>query len=329
MDNREVRRIPPSAALPSRPAIPAWALSLLLHVCVLSLLILTIRSTPRQGTETEQVAEVGIALKYRDGEQQYYETEDDTDVASPNAVASVATSMSREELLEDQPPVDPTDVLPKSVGIIGPSALETGSVGNAGDATGGPRPRKGPRGGGVQTQLFGIQGEGYKFVYVFDRSGSMGGSSRSALNAAKAELLASIEPLDSNHQFQIIFYNERPVIFNPSGQNGRLAFGNERNKNLARRFIRSITADGATRHVEALMLAIKMRPDVIFFLTDADEPQLSLRELDKIQNAAAGIVINSIEFGFGPQSRSNNFLQKLANKNNGQHVYVDISKLRR
>jgi len=33
-----------------------------------------------------------------------------------------------------------------------------------------------PREGGkAHTSLFGVVGEGYKFVYVFDRSGSMGG----------------------------------------------------------------------------------------------------------------------------------------------------------
>ncbi len=180
--------------------------------------------------------------------------------------------------------------------------------------------------GKARTSLFGIVGEGYKFVYVFDRSGSMGGSGRNALRAVKAELLASLEHLDTVHQFQIVFYNERPLLFNPSGTPGRLAFANEQNKDRARRFIESITADGGTEHEDALRLAIKMRPDVIFFLTDADEPPLTRSQLDRIQRLAAGITIHAIEFGPGPKPEGKTFLAVLAGENAGQYTYVDISK---
>lgn len=180
--------------------------------------------------------------------------------------------------------------------------------------------------GKARTSLFGIVGEGYKFVYVFDRSGSMGGSGKTALRAVKAELLASLENLDTVHQFQIIFYNEKPVIFNPSGTPGRLAFGTEQNKDRARRFLDTIVADGGTEHEEALRLAVKMRPDVIFFLTDADEPVLDRQQLNRIQRLAAGIIIHAIEFGRGPKPDGNTFLAVLAEENGGQYTYVDISK---
>jgi len=189
-----------------------------------------------------------------------------------------------------------------------------------------PKYHPGPADGKARTSLFGVVGEGYKFVYVFDRSGSMGGSGRNALRAVKAELLASLEHLDTVHQFQIIFYNERPVIFNPSGAPGRLAFANEQNKQRARRFIATIVADGGTRHTDALELAAKMRPDVIFFLTDADEPTLSRRDLDKVQRQAAGITIHAIEFGTGPKPEGKSFLEVLAEENAGQYTYVDISR---
>jgi len=180
--------------------------------------------------------------------------------------------------------------------------------------------------GKARTSLFGIVGEGYKFVYVFDRSGSMGGSGRNALRAVKAELLASLESLDTVHQFQIVFYNERPVIFNPSGIPGKLAFANEQNKERAQRFIQSIVADGGTEHEEALRLAVRMHPDVIFFLTDADEPKLTRSQLDTIQRLAAGIIIHAIEFGPGPKPDGKSFLAVLAGENGGQYTYVDISK---
>jgi hypothetical protein len=75
------------------------------------------------------------------------------------------------------------------------------------------------------------------------------------------------------------------------------------------------------------MMAIRLQPDVIFFLTDADEPKLSPNQLARLHRAAAGISINAIEFGFGPQADRDNFLVQLAQQNDGRHVYVDISKV--
>ncbi|MEN6407234.1 MAG: VWA domain-containing protein [Thermoguttaceae bacterium] len=181
-------------------------------------------------------------------------------------------------------------------------------------------------GGKARTSLFGVVGEGYKFVYVFDRSGSMGGSGQRALRAAKGELIRSLEPLDTVHQFQLIFYNEQPLLFNPSGTPGRLAFATDANKRRAIRFIESVQADGGTNHEDALRLAIRLQPDVIFLLTDADEPTLTAAQLDKIRTLAAGIVINAIEFGDGPKPAGASFLETLARENGGGYAYVDLSK---
>jgi hypothetical protein len=181
-------------------------------------------------------------------------------------------------------------------------------------------------GGKARTSLFGVVGEGYKFVYVFDRSGSMGGDGRNALRAVKAELAESLKHLGSVHQFQIIFYNEKPAVFNPSGTPGRLAFATDENKQRATRFVQSISAQGGTDHEQALRLAIGMRPDVIFFLTDADDPKLTAAQLEKIRNAAAGIVLNTIEFGPGPKPAEQSFLETLARQNAGGYAYIDISK---
>ncbi len=182
--------------------------------------------------------------------------------------------------------------------------------------------------GKVKVSLFGTVGEGYKFIYCFDRSGSMGGSASSALGAVQAELRESLKPLDSVHQFQIIFYNERPVVFNPSGTPGRLAFANPQNKERALRFLGSLAADGGTDHEEALKLAIRMQPDVIFFLTDGDEPKLTAAQIEEITYRAGGIQINTIQFASGPKPAEESFLVELARQNGGQYRYVDITKLR-
>ena len=181
-------------------------------------------------------------------------------------------------------------------------------------------------GGKARTSIFGLVGEGYKFVYVFDRSGSMGGDGAASLKALKAELVASLKNLDTVHQFQIIFYNHRPVLFNPSGTPGKLAFATQRNKEEAQRFLDSIEAFGGTDHEAALRMATALKPDVIFLLTDGDEPKLTPRQMEKIERWAAGIPINIIEFGPGPAPQSENFLKELARRSGSQYIYIDTTK---
>jgi len=178
-----------------------------------------------------------------------------------------------------------------------------------------------------RTSFFGLVGEGYKFVYVVDRSGSMSAGPRDALRVAKAELVRSIRRLDSVHQFQLIFYNERPLLFNPSGMPGRLALATERNKQQAEQFIDSVRAFGGTGHEDALRLAIRLHPDVIFLLTDAADPPLTPGQLTTLRDLAAGIVIHAVEFGEGPKPAGENFLAQLARQTGGQYAYVDVSRI--
>ena len=311
---------------PRRATLPSWLISLLLHAVLIVVLGLTLRLAPPQGAMAERTAEVGIVLKHSEGPSEYFEHEDEAGGAdSPAAAANAAPAPA--ELFAEQPPAGAADALPSPLAVIGPGVLEQGGVGTAVGADQGPRGRGRGIGGKARTSVFGIEGEGYKFAYVFDRSGSMGGSGRNALQAAKAQLIASLKSLENTHQFQIIFYNDRPWRFNPTGHPNKMFFATEQNKALAAKFIGSITADGATRHEDALLMAIAMQPDVIFFLTDADEPKLWPPQLAKIKRRAAGITINTIEFGFGPQSDANNFLVQLARLNGGRHAYVDISKM--
>ncbi len=248
-------------------------------------------------------------------------------LAQPREAGDAGTSRALGELLDEEPPVNLAGVLPSSGDPAGSGAVEQGGAGSAHGLTSEPHGSNRARGGMARTGVFGAIGEGHKFVYVFDRSGSMDGHGGAPLSAAKAELISSLRNLGQTHQFQIIFYNEKPRVFNPSGVVGRLVFGTEQNKHLAHKFIGSITADGATRHEEALVLALRMAPDVIFFLTDADEPRLSAQQLAHIARVNQGTSINAIEFGYGPLRDSDNFLVTLARQNGGKHVYIDVSQL--
>lgn len=146
------------------------------------------------------------------------------------------------------------------------------------------------------------------------------------MRAVKAEVLSSLDALENTHQFQIIFYNETPKVFNPTGQPGRLAFGTPQNKAAAEQFVNSLIADGGTRHDDAIALALRMRPDAVFLFTDADDPKLGPYELGRIDRLAGGTPIHTIEFGSGPQPQSDSFLLKLARQSGGKYRYIDITR---
>jgi len=302
---------------------PAWLISILLHALLFASLAWSFRASPKAaGLEPER--QVGIVLvRQVEGRREFQgqeETVSDTESVSPHPALSVSDALPNQQERE----VDLSSVLPKVDGAAGDSGIR-----GLTDATqlgqGPPRGKLGDD--AIRTEVFGAYGEGNRFAYVFDRSGSMNGFGGRPLAAAKAELLASLEDLQSHHQFQIIFYNESPRVFNPHGGTPRLVWGDEISKRRARRFVAGIEASGGTEHMAALMLALQLGPDVLFFLTDADEPVLSSAQLRKIRRRNNGAVIHSIEFGFGPSVQSDNFLARLANSNGGQHVYVDVAKL--
>jgi hypothetical protein len=337
------RPLPPAPEVWSAWALrPRWTrasvLSVLFHASAILLLALLLPKARPGGPWADNRA-ITIALESESEDEDYYADEEaPTSDAAQSAVeisSDAATSDSAAAAeggapspFDDTPPVDPRGALPAPADFQGAAGASQLAATGATGLLDGPGARTRPTGGRARTKVFGVSGEGYKFAYVFDRSGSMGGSGHSALAAAKAQLKASLNDLGETHQFQIIFYNEKPTIFPIAGHIGRLVWGTPQNKLQANRFIDGIIADGATRHEEALMAALKMGADVIFFLTDADQPELTPAQLARIHaRNSGGTMINTIEFGLGPQVDRRNFLVKLAEQNGGQHVYFDVSKL--
>jgi hypothetical protein len=315
--------------------LPAWLLSCGLHFTVLLTLGVVIRPRP-QGAADEPRRDGGIVLVNRAaGKAEYFSDDRDSGSASSAASSAAIQAQPNPFPASDQPPVVAGPKLPTDRGPLSGSAPPSGSaLPSAGALTTGGGKKGGPLGRGddygVETQVFGVKGKGSRFVYVFDRSASMSGFEGRPLAAAKRELIASLQSLQGVNQFQIIFYNENPRMMNlVPGQQPQMLFGDDEGKRQAESFVSGIHADGGTSHMKALTLALRMGPDVIFFLTDADEPQLRNDELARIRRLNRGTVINAIEFGAGSSTSRYSFLKRLAAENDGQHGYVDVTRLPR
>jgi hypothetical protein len=192
-------------------------------------------------------------------------------------------------------------------------------------AAGGPMdvPGAPPRSPGARTGIFGLEAQGNRFVYVFDRSASMGEPDGRPLAAAREELLASLADLGDSQQFHLIFYNERPTMFAPAAGRGRPVFASDENRAEARRFVEGIAAAGGTRHYEAIAAALKLAPDVVFVLTDGTaEDDLAEDELGWLVRAAGTARIMVVQFG-GDGRRSPR-LARLAERTGGGYKVVAV-----
>jgi hypothetical protein len=326
----------------------AWTASLVLHLTATVLMGLLVQRLPR-GADLGAGNSMVIDLSTGDGDLDF--GHDPTSITSgaeapvaPTILDQPPTGLATEpvpaQLVADLPNSVPTsatasggDVQPSINPFMGSGRSSFAREDQPADPSGSPRsaaPRGRPAGGfgGSRStaEVFGVKGTGSKFVYLFDRSTSMEGP---PLAAAKRQLVASLQSLNSVNQFQIIFFNSQPYPLDVTGV-GRMAFADERNKRMAANMIGHVTADLGTDRYAALKAAIAFRPDVIFFLTDAEDEMLS-GEISEIlrANERAGAMICVIEFGRSPLPPRENFLKRLARESGGQYGYVDTSGLSR
>lgn len=178
--------------------------------------------------------------------------------------------------------------------------------------------------GGVRTGIFGLEARGNRFVYVFDRSASMGEPAGLPLAAAKRELLRSLDQLGDVQQFYVIFYNDRLQVFSPPGARGRLVFATDENRRAAGRFVESVRASGGTRHEEPLAAAFRLDPDVVFLLTDADaKDDLTPAGLERLARLGGGSRCMVIQFG--DEAARSPRLAELASRCGGRYLTVSPS----
>lgn len=208
--------------------------------------------------------------------------------------------------------------------VLAPGGTGSGSGLGIADGLGGG----GGKGVGV-ADFFGVAAEGRKFVYVIDRSYSM--ADKRAFESAKRELLASLDRLTPGKEFQVIFYNDDPEPLRLAGKG--LAPVSGRLMELAKERIAGTTSFGGTNHEKALRMAIEYRPDVIFYLTDADDMDkktinmlTQLNQRGKGRRSASTIHVIQFYNSELPEPPKKTARQ-LAEKNHGTFRLVDVNAL--
>jgi hypothetical protein len=198
----------------------------------------------------------------------------------------------------------------------GPPGAKSGLGASSGSSPGGVP-------SGAATTFFGVPARGQTIVYLLDRSCSMG--LHGALATARRELLSSLEHLPASASFQVIFYNSSPQPL--LGRHDELMPATAENLQRAAAAMDLIQPEGGTRHYQGFQAALYLHPDVLFFLTDADD--LTCDDAHAILKLNAGkTVIHTIELTLANQGRLEMPMQRLAQATGGTYRAVDQSTLR-
>jgi Ca-activated chloride channel family protein len=311
--------------------LPSWLFSVLIHGALLFLVASELKSCGpgSPGNVEGDFRTVGIYVKEAAPREETTPTEQTPETLNDSTLVDDVTRVTE---IDAVPPVALTtpSVEPlQAIGLGAPPKPHFPPADNQFAQPSGilrPTHLTGEESG--KTRFFGISDSGSRIVYVLDASGSM--ITENAIAVAKRRLIASLEHLGADQDFQIVFYNEQTHMMTvPGTRQTKMFSGTDINRTLARQYIGSVTADMGTRHLPALRMALKLEPDVLYFLTDADDP-LQAPDLDRIRKMNRKETrIHCIEFGIGGEIALDNFLKKLARQNGGSYRYEDVTKFGR
>ncbi len=281
------------AALPSIRSIPSdwlrdcnsFLLSALCHLVALVLLALLSMSTNKGWSDLQLFAQMsdGFDAPAGGGDtlddslgQFHVEPEETAAAAGPVTIFEASSAL-----------VASTSALESPLDALATGGLEGTSIG---DGSGTSLAGGGGDGSGG-AEFFGIGGKGGSFVYVVDVSGSMNEAGKH--ERARYELLRSIEHLNEDQRYYIIFYNDgwypmaadKPVL------------ATAKQVDRTRRWVNRVWPGGGTYPLEALLHALSLEPDAVYFLSDGRFDPAVIEAL-RVQNppSSGQIPIHTIAF---------------------------------
>lgn len=208
--------------------------------------------------------------------------------------------------------------LPGGAEIAGSLTEDVGPLAGSGGPGGSGSGSGGGDGAGVGDGFFGRRhADGKSFVYVVDCSRSMGAPHRSQwktrLGRVKVELINSISTLSPEQSFFVIFFNGGSHPMPATG----LLDATPENKQKCLEWVVSVPPAGETDPRQALLLALRLEPEVIYFLTDgAFRPNIR-GDLGRIKQRRSAIHT----FAFGDRAGERT-LEAIAKQNRGEYHFV-------
>lgn len=264
--------------------------SIIVHMNVLLILAMTFRAF--QDAETPIVLDTTFVPGEEQDELVAAELPNDVTVDQKDPVFAEAAPLTPDEMVHADQKID----LPGLKGLGG--AFGLGGIG---------------AGGGVG--FFGTTARGKSFVFVVDCSGSMQGS---RFKRAISELRNSISQLEPDQKFQIVFFNDQALPLVHSIHADRLIPANRMELKEVYEWIDNQSANGGTIPDDALIRALALKADVVFFLTDAEQVPRNVRNLIADSNKH-GSTVHTIAFG---HKGGETLMQGIAADHHGRYRFV-------
>jgi hypothetical protein len=219
-------------------------------------------------------------------------------------------------LSRSRPPIETG--LPGGAALAGSLTEDVGVLIGADGLGGSGTGDGGGEGDGAGEGFFGRRHPvGKSFVYVVDCSSSMGAPHESQwktrLGRVKVELIQSIGTLSPERSFFVIFFNGGSHPMPATG----LLDATPENKQKCLEWVVGVPPAGETDPRQALMTALRLQPDIIYFLTDGAFTAQVRGDLGKLRQRRSAIHT----FAFGDRAGERT-LQWIAKQNGGEYHFV-------
>lgn len=312
---------PPRSGLLDKILIGPILVSLGLHLILLfSLAVIQLNlKRPQSVQRAAVIADTLVDIRKDIFESVDWEVEDAPTLRDPGGGLKSLSELEQESSLDE---------MENAVSGLAALTGDRGLSSNAG--TGGNSLAEGlGDGGGIgagTADFFGTTAKGKSIVYVIDRSYSM--NNNRAMRLAVDELLRSLKSLGPLMEFQVIFYNTEPTMLDLPGRG--MVRASPGNLERARQQILSVSPKGGTDHVKALRRALDLNPDIVMFLTDAEDiskadiETLTRRNQRKQRNREPA-TINVIQFHHDSERLPVTTSETLAKANTGTYRLIETS----
>jgi len=286
----------PSIPVPTRAEWNAAGLSLLIHLILL--LVLAALLIPVQTLHSGTAIDGGIGVE--DGDR---ELVDSVTIGTPDPGKGTDLEKTATTTLEAVPTVEGA--------LAGSSGSGTGSGHFDAIASLGA----GGGGSGKGVGFFGTRTRADSVVFVVDMSGSMNDGRR--FDRAVDELIRSLNAMVPSQKFFIFFYNgvTYPMF---DQRSAKLMAATPATRTKAIKWIKTLQPDGDTAPEDAIERALKLKPQVIYFLTDGEIPPTT-RDTAKKFNQDRKTVIHTIAF---VTQEGAEMLRGIALDNRGKYRFV-------
>jgi hypothetical protein len=155
-------------------------------------------------------------------------------------------------------------------------------------------------GGGKGVGFFGTRARADSVIFIVDMSGSMEGH---RFDRAVEELIRSLNLLQPTQKFFIFFYNgvtfpmEVDGVSHRSQRSAKLVPATSTYRAKAIKWIKAFHPEGDTAPEDAIERALKMKPQVVYFLTDGEIPNTTRSTAQRF-NTEHKTVIHTIAFEY-------------------------------